>query len=182
MKRALSGLWHRSLRYAGPSGMVGATLVVAAALIATSLPYLQRTGHMLRLEVAARSSHSRAAAIANALPRPQLDDKLGDYVAAFPPVSQNPSDLEAVFASAKRRNIQLPRAEYQFKHAPQAPLVTYSVTLPLSSDYGAIRDFTADVLRTLPHASLDELRMHRSASGSKVLETVIRFSFAYRSP
>lgn len=182
MKRALFGLWHRSLRYAGPSGMIGGALVVAAALIATSLPYLQKTGRMLRLEVATRSSRIRVAVPASELHRPQVDDKVAEFVAAFPPLSQNPRDLEEVFASAKRRDIQLLRAEYRFKHDPQAALVTYTVTFPLSSNYGSIRNFTADVLRALPHASLDELRMHRSASGSNLLESVIRFSFVYRSP
>lgn len=180
MKRALFGLWHRSLRFTGRSGMVGATLVVAAALIATSLPHFRHTGRMLRLEVATRSSRIPVPISASELHPPRVDDKVGNFVATFPPLSQSPSDLEEVFSSAKRRNIRLLRAEYQFKHEPKAPLVTYTVTFPLRSDYGSIRNFTADVLRVLPHASLDELRMNRSASGSNVLDSVIRFTFVYR--
>lgn len=180
MKRALLGVWHRSYRYAGPSGMAGGTLVVAAALIATSLPHFQEKGRMLRLEVATKSTSAPAAFPSSELHQPRVNDQVSEFVAAFPPLSQTPSDLEVVFSSAKRRNISLHRAEYQFKHDAKAPLVTYTVTFPLRSDYGSIRNFTADVLRVLPHASLDELRMNRSAAGITVIDSVIRFSFVYR--
>lgn len=182
MKRALLDVWYRSFRYAGPSGMVGGTLVMAAALIATSLPQFHKKGRMLRLEVANKSTSGAAPISASELRQPRVNDQLSEFVAAFPPLSQIPSDLEVVFSTAKRRNISLHHAEYQFKHDPKAPLVTYTVTFPLRSDYGSIKNFTADVLRALPHASLDELRMNRSASGSTVLESVIRFSFVYRRP
>jgi hypothetical protein len=37
-------------------------------------------------------------------------------------------------------------------------------------------------LLAVPNASMDELRMARSAAGSNVLESVVRFSFVYQRP
>ena len=182
MKRTLLGVWHRSLRYGGPCGIVGATLLVTASLVAASIPHFLKQGQALRREVASKSSSAPASNSISEVRQLPIDEQVGEFVAAFPLLSQNPSDLEEVFSSAKRRNIKLLRGEYQFKQDAKAPLVTYTATFPLRSDYGSIRDFTADVLRALPHASMDELRMNRSASGSPVLESVIRFSFVYRRP
>jgi len=49
------------------------------------------------------------------------------------------------------------------------------------TDYGAIKAFAADVLRALPNASMDELRMSRSDAGSTTIDSVLRFTFVYRS-
>lgn len=182
MKRVLLGLWHRSLRFAGPSGITGVTLLMAASLIGASIPHFQKQGEALSIEVAARSISTPASGSLNEVRRLSVDQQVGEFVSAFPLLSQNPSDLEEVFSIAKRHNVKLLRGEYQLKQEAKAPLVTYTATFPLRSDYGSIRDFTADVLRALPNASMDELRMSRSAAGGTVLESVIRLSFVYRRP
>lgn len=155
---------------------------MAALLTAASIPHFQKQGQALRTKVAAKSATVTASNPVSEVRRLPVDEQVGEFVAAFPLLSQNPSDLEEVFSSAKRRNIQLLRGEYLFKQDAKAPLVTVTATFPLRSAYGSIRDFTADVLRALPHASVDEVRMSRSASGSTVLESVVRFSFVYQRP
>lgn len=182
MKRALPGMWHRTLRYAGPFGIAGVALLVAALLLAAWIPLLQREGQALRIAVAAKSAAAPATGPASIVRRVPVGEQVGEFVAAFPLLSQNPSDLDEVFQSARRRNVQLLRGEYQLKQDANAPLVIYTATFPVRTDYGSIKNFTADVLRALPNASMDELRMNRSASGSTVLESVIRFSFVYRRP
>lgn len=182
MKHKLLGLWHRSLRYAGPYGIAGVTLLMAAVLIAASIPHVQKQGQEIRIKVAAKSNNLPASTLPTEVRRLPVDKQVSEFIAEFPLLSQNPSDLEVVFSSAKRRNIKLLHGEYQFKQDAKVPLVTYTATFPLSSDYGSIRDFTADVLRALPNASMDELRMNRRTAGSTVIESVIRFSFVYRRP
>lgn len=179
MKRALLGVWHRTLRHAGPPGITGLALLVAALLLASAIPALQRQGQALRVAVAVKSSAPMPGA-APAARRMPVGEQVGQFVAAFPLLSQSPGDLDAVFQSARRHNVQLPRGEYQLKQDANAPLVVYTATFAVRTNYGALKDFTADVLEALPNASMDELRMHRSASGSSELESVIRFSFVYR--
>ncbi len=180
MKRSLAGLWHRCLRYAGPAGIGGILLFMLGALIAASLPHLRQQGRALRLEVDAVSARAPEPGSARTRPRLPADRQVSELIAGFPLLSQNPDDLEEVFLSARRRNITLLRGEYQFKPDAKAPLMTYTATFPVRSDYVSIRNFTADVLRALPHASLEELHMNRSDSGSSVIESMIRFNFVYR--
>lgn len=181
MKRALLGIWHRTLRYAGPLGVTGVALLMAALLLASWIPPLQRQGQALRIAVAAKSTMPMPGSV-SVVRRVPVGEQVVEFVAAFPLLSQNPSDLDEVFQSARRHNLQLLRGEYQLKQDANAPLVIYTATFPVRTNYGSIKDFTADVLRALPNASMDELRMNRGASGSTELESVIRFSFIYRKP
>lgn len=181
MKRALLGLWHRTLRYAGPLGITGVALLMAALLLASAIPSLQRQGQALRMAVAAQSSTPLPDAVRLAR-RVPVNEQVVEFVAAFPLLSQSPGDLDAVFQSARRHNVQLPRGEYQLKQDASAPLWIYTATFAVRTNYGAVKNFTADVLEALPNASMDELRMNRSASGSTELESVIRFSLVYRKP
>lgn len=182
MKRVLPGMWHRALRYAGPFGIAGVALLMATLLLAAWIPHLQHEGQALRIAVAAKSASASAQGPVSMVRRVPVDEQVSEFVAAFPLLSQSPNDLDEVFQSARRRNVQLLRGEYQLKQEANAPLVIYTASFPVRSDYGSLKDFTADVLRALPNASMDELRMNRSTSGSTVLESVIRFSFVYRRP
>jgi hypothetical protein len=142
---------------------------------------VKRQAQTLQLALAAKLVASRSAALPvnRAVP---IAEQLNDFVATQPALTQSAGDLEQVFLSAKRRNVQLLKGEYQFKQEANQPLATYTAIFPVHADYASIRDFSADVLRSLPNASLDELRMARSGASSTVLEAVIRFSFVYRRP
>jgi len=76
--------------------------------------------------------------------------------------------------------VELARGEYQLKSEAGTPLVTYTATFPVHTEYGALKQFTGDVLTALPHVSMDELRMARPDAGSGVLDSVVRFTFIYR--
>jgi hypothetical protein len=179
MKRPLMRLWQRMLRRFGRPGIVAVALLVAALVMAALIPGLQRQGDQLRL--ALTSTAAAASRPGPALPRTvPVEEQIHDFVAAFPPLAQSPGDLDEVFQSARRRKVPLLKGEYQLQQDTNAPLVTYTATFPVRAEYSAIKDFTADVLRALPNASMDELRMTRSAAGTTALESVIRFSFVYR--
>ena len=76
--------------------------------------------------------------------------------------------------------MQLNKGEYQLKREPNAPFVTYTATFPMRNDYATFKDFAAEVLRALPHVSMDELRMARNDAGATALDSVVRFTFVYR--
>lgn len=171
---------RRMVRRLGPTGMIGLCLLVPAVLIALSMPRLDRQADELRAALAAK-----ADTMVRMPPAPRREMSTGeqvlDYVAGFPPLTQSSADLEKVFASARRLNVSLLKGEYLLKTEPNSPLVTYTATFPVHNEYGALKAFTADVLTALPHASMDELRMTRADAASGVLDSVVRFSFVYRS-
>jgi hypothetical protein len=180
MNRIVRRAWQRVLRRLSVPGVLALGLLVPVGAILLWLPRLQNQADELRATLAARLEV--AARQGPAAPQRKSNvEQTAEYVAAFPVIEQSAGDLEKVFTLARQRNLQLPKGDYQMKHEPKAPLLTYSVTLPLRSEYGALKDFAADVLTALPHASMDEMRMTRADAGSVVLDSMVRFTFVYRT-
>lgn len=179
MSRTLSRLWQRSARRLGPAGLIGLGLLGALLVIVLSLPALHRRGDELRtaisdqLEVAARAE-------APAPPRRSAADRAAEFVGGLPTLAQSSSDLDKLFALARRRALALPKGEYLLKQESGTSLATYTVTFPVHSPYGVLKDFVADVLDAMPHVSMDEMRMSRPDAGSAVLDSQVRFTFVYR--
>ena len=178
MSTALKGLWYRLLRHISATTLLAVALLLAAAAVLAWTQELDRQSEALRVALATRRGAQPAS------PAPVRQMPVGEQVEAFvdalPPLQASATDLEQVFHSASAHNLQLPKGEYKFKQSPNAPLLSYTATFPVHADYGSIRDFCADVLRALPNASMEELRMARSSADSTVLEAVVRFTFVYR--
>jgi hypothetical protein len=174
-------LWIRARRRAGRTGLLAAAFLVAAAAIAAWIPGLMQHDAQLRMAIAQQmASPSRPLpAIVRHVP---VGEQIGEFVAAFPPATRATNDLDVVFESARQRNVTLLKGDYQFRQEPNAPLVTYTATFPLRSEYGAVKAFATDVLSSVPNASMDELRLSRTDAGSKVLDAVVRFTFVYQRP
>jgi hypothetical protein len=180
MNRRLQRGWWRVLRRVGYPGLLALALLVPTLALALWMPQLSHRADELR---AALVAHADAVAQQGQPVRRRISDgeRAVEFMAGFPLVAQSSSDLERVFAFANQRNVHLLKGEYQLKQEPNASLVSYSATFPIRNQYGALKDFTADVLGSLPHVSLDELRMARTDAGSGVLDSVVRFTFIYRS-
>jgi hypothetical protein len=178
MKAALPGLWHRLQRSVGGWRLLALALLLLALLLGFWVLQLDSQTDALRATIRDR----RAAQPAQAAPtrRVPLAEQVEDFVAAFPPLQESAADLEQVFQSARKHNLQLPRGEYKFKQEANEPLASYTATFPVKADYAALRDFSADVLGALPNASMEELRMARSSADSTLLEAVVRFTLVYR--
>lgn len=180
MNLTLLGFWRRALRQSGAFGMAAVALIVGALFLTAWIPKLKSQGDALRAAIEVKANAKRPSAPVASASRVPVGQQIGEFVSAFPPLSQNSADLTEVFLSARRHNLQLPRGEYQFKQDATAPLVIFTATFPLSTDYATVKDFTADVMRSVPNVSMDELHMTRSAAASNVLESVVRFSFVYQ--
>lgn len=180
MTPTLLRLWRRMVRATGYAGPFALLLVVVAIGIAAALPRLDREIARTRTDVETRAAALRMHG-AQALHEPSRDERLLQYVEAFPRPSQMAADLGDVYASAERHNVALLKGEYQLKAEPNSPFVSYVITLPIRSEYGPVKAFVADVLQNLPHASLDELRLSRDAADVETLDAVVRFTLTYRS-
>ena len=177
MTRLLWQAWRSVSRRLGRSGILALALLAPTLAIELWLPRLHRQADELRVMLASRSD---ALARQPVRRRAYGEDEALEVMAGFPPLAQMASDLDEVFAVAARRNLTLPKGEYQFKPEPNTSLVSYSATFPVRDGYGALKDFTSDLLTSLPNASLDEMRMSRSSAGSETLDGLVRFTFVYR--
>ena len=180
MTPALLRLWRRAVRAIGYSGPAALLLLVVAAAVALWLPRLDNDLRRTRVDLAERSSTLRAHGAAT-LRAPSGDERLAQYVEAFPLPEQMAADLGEIYASAGRHKVELLKGEYQLKAETGSPFVSYVVTLPVHAEYGLVKAFASNVLLDLPHASLDELRLSRDTAEVEVLDAVVRFTLVYRS-
>jgi hypothetical protein len=180
MNRIAIRIWMRLVRRLGHAGIAGVATLLAAAVLAATLPQLRRDAR----ESAASGAALELAAKQRALARPvslSPADAARAFVDGFPAMRQNAADLGQVFAAAQARHVKLAKGEYQLKAEPNAPFVVYTATFPVHGDYDALKGFSADVLAALPHVAMDELQLSRDAAGSTTLDAIVRFNFYYRS-
>ena len=180
MKPVLPVFWRRAVRAIGYSGPAALLLLSVALGVALWLPRLDRDLKRTQAEVSDRTSRLRAGG-AVALPSPSGEERLAQYIEAFPLPTQMASDLGAIYASAGRHKLDLLKGDYQLKAEPGSPFLAYVVTLPVHAEYGLVKAFAANVLLDLPHASLDELRLSRDTAEAEMLDGVVRFTLVYRS-
>ncbi len=181
MNRLLQRCWHGAVRRLGQSGLLALALLIPSLAITGWLPQLSRHADELRAALAAKTE--ALARPGEPVRRPMTHgEQVNEFMARFPPLAQSSSDLEQVFALAKRRDVALLKGEYQLKTEPNLSMVSYSATFPVRNGYGALKAFAADVLEALPHVSMDELRMSRTDAVSNALDSVVRFTFVYRTP
>lgn len=179
VKPLVSRFRRRVVRAIGYSGPAALLLLLASAAIALWLPRLDHDLRRTQAEVSDRIARLRAHRGVS-LREPSGHERLAQYIGAFPLPTQMAADLGAIYASAGRHNLDLPKGEYQLKAEPGSPFLTYAVTLPVHAQYGLVKAFAANVLLDLPHASLDELRLSRKAADAEMLDAVVRFTLVYR--
>lgn len=182
--RTLFAQWRwRIQRRLGRTRLLALLMLGASVALATAIPSLQSDNDTLRARVL-RAARTGAAATAKDLepPRIPVSTQVDEFVSAFPLMGQSADDLETVFRSAERHGVRLTRGEYQLRQDPYAPLVALQATFPIKSDYRHIKDFTADVLKALPHVAMEDLHMARSEATTPTLDAVVRFSLVYRRP
>lgn len=180
MRRHVQRLWQRALRQLGNPGLLALALLIPALAIAWSLPRQSRKADDLRAALAAKAD-TLARQREPVQRRISSGEQLVEFVARFPALTQSSDDLDRVFALAKRSKVNLLKGEYQLKPEPNTALVAYTATFPIRVQYATLKAFTADVLEAMPHVSMDELRMSRNDAGADALDSVVRFTFVYRS-
>ena len=180
MRPVLSLFWRRAVRVIGYSGPAALLLLVVSVGVALWLPHVDHDVKRTEAEVADRAARLRARG-AVSLREPSVDERLAQYIEAFPMPTRMAADLGAIYASAGRNKLGLAKGVCQLKAEPGSPFITYVVTLPVHAEYGPVKAFAANVLLELPHASLDELRLSRDTAQGEMLDAVVRFTLVYRS-
>lgn len=130
----------------------------------------------LEAELAQRERSAPASAVAVAPPETAA---LRDLL---PPAAQASNDLQTLFELARKRQLRVAHADYQSGREPHRQFESLQVTLPLAGHYPAIRRWIEDVLRTMPHASIDQIAFEREAIGSATLVARVKLTLWLRPP
>jgi len=110
-------------------------------------------------------------------PPPSSDQNLAQFYATLGDARSVERQLKAVFALAARHGLTLEQGEYRTTVDRNARLVAYQVNLPVKGNYAAIWQFAMDVLRAVPHASLDDVAFRRDAIGEAGVDARLRLTF-----
>ena len=179
MNPALNRIWQRIRRTVPPYALLALALLLVCAGIAPWLMALEEQADQLRAEIdlAHQSKRQDKTKVIRTVP---LAEQVEEFVNALPPTNQTTDDMEQVFKIAKANQISLIKGDYKLTRSAGDPLTHYTATIPIHAPYLAIRNFSAELLDTLPHVALDELRMNRVNADDTALDSEIRLSFVYR--
>jgi hypothetical protein len=149
-----------ALARGGAWTMLALSAVASAALLHALLvvPAQEETAR-LQSEAARRE----AAALRVPAPSPAASTAASsEHVPALlPPASRLANDLELLFRLARSHQLQAPQAQYQRGPARAGEFESVHVDLPLAGSYVNVRGWVEAVLRSLPHASIDQLAFER---------------------
>jgi hypothetical protein len=121
-------------------------------------------------------------------PRPVVEDvgpkeRLRQFQAWFPSGSTASADLRKIYQAAAKHHVSLNKGEYSMSNLEgSGGLEKYDVIFPVKNGYADLKGFIAQVLNTLPHAALTEMRAERPASMVNELDARVHFTLYYRMP
>lgn len=183
--RALHIARLRLQRRLGWAGIGGAALLLAAAVAAFALPGRQADTQALAQRLQRTQSDTQAlvqqrAASPDSAQANRAPPTLAEFSAQLPALRDNAADLATLLRLADAHKLALVKGDYQLGSDPRAPVQSYSVTLPVHGNYATLKKFSAEALRALPHAVLDELRMERLDAASPDVDARVRFTLLYK--
>ncbi|MGG7603060.1 hypothetical protein [Massilia sp. BKSP1R2A-1] len=174
---SLASLWLR-LRVA--VARMNPVLAAAVLLLLGCIVALSWLG-AARMRVADEYAAARAAAARPAPPPPPppapgADQNLAHFHGALGQRRGVERQLKEVFALADRHGLALRQGEYRSSEDRAGGFTTYQINLPVKGRYDAIWAFAFDVLRALPHASLDDVNFRRDAIREENVEARLRLT------
>lgn len=175
--------WTRQLveRF-GTLGLLGMGLLLIALGLGVATPQLASDADALREQVD-RTRGRLDDARRELAQRPGSAQHTAQLRESFPTVDQATADLRVIFDTAHANRIELVKGEYSLAQAEDAiRLRRLEVTFPLKERYVTVKSFIAGVLNAVPHASLAELRLERSAANVDQIDARVHFTLFYREP
>lgn len=164
----------------GTFGLVGIGLLLLALGLAVYAPQMAREAEDLRGQV--DRTRGRLDNVRRDLAqRPGPAQRAAQLRESFPTIDHAAADLRVMFDAAQKNRVELAKGEYALAQTEDASrLRRFEVTLPVKERYVTIKSFVADVLNAVPHASLAELRIERSATNVDQLDARVHFTLFYR--
>ena len=166
----------RQARRWGWPGAIGLGLLVAAAVLWLGwLPALREEADSLSAkanaaELMAERTGSLRHSPALQTPAPQR------FVDSFPPAATRQARLGALWSLAAEHGLDAKRSELRLIPQRDVSLLRYSVNMPLSGSYAALRAFIEDAQRRDPALSVDRLRLRRASAGAAAVDADLSWS------
>ena len=181
-RRALAGMaWRESAARWGWPGALGALCLAAAAVLAFAVvPARQREWADLaqRTATATQLAARHAARARNADTAGPPGHRLA---ATLPDSGTRQQRVAALLALAAEAGVATRSAEFKVVREPAAAQLQYSVTLPVSGPYAAVRGFIEAALRADAALSLDRLQLRRASATATLIDAELVWSLHMRA-
>ncbi len=181
-RRALAGMaWRESAARWGWPGAMGALCLAAAAVLAFAVvPAQQRA----LADLARRTANATQLAARDAV-RARSADAAGPpghrLAATLPDAGTRQERVAALLTCAAEAGVATRSAEFKVVREPAAAQLQYSVTLPVSGRYAAVRGFIEAALRADAALSLDRLQLRRASATATLIDAELVWSFHMRA-
>lgn len=154
MKRLWWELEH-AIPHLGLPGLLGLAMLTLALVLALLLsPPLASE----RIELDAQTARISLKPLRTGIEAPPVD-----ILEQFAPVSAMPQRLQDIVAAAAREGLRIPRGQYSLQKPEPGglPLARYTLTLPVTGSYTAVRQFAENARRQVPGLALTQLSFSR---------------------
>jgi len=164
-------------RFGWTNCVVGTLLLVGASVWLWAVPQLKQQAASGRVALsAAQKSLTSALPVAIAPPLPPAQQRLQEFYDVLGESRYAEQQVKTLFALAAKNGLTINQAEYKFAANKDGLFHTYTISLPVKGQYGAIRPFCEQILLAIPFASLDEINFKRDAVNNPNLEAKLRFT------
>jgi hypothetical protein len=139
----------------------------------------------MREQVVELRLEQQALVAKRAQPEPSGKSLQGSVEALNQRLTDEPGTLAAIATlheAARIHGVVLARGEYRVVKDTKAPWQRYQITLPARGAYPAVRSWLAEVMQSVPGASLDELGLRRELATDPVVEARVRLTIYRRLP
>lgn len=172
-------MWRaRALRQLGWPGALAVALFAAslAFYFSAIVPARDKANELFNAAEYARATQQRVSKNKQRIEQKTPAAQLAAFNAFFPPLSEAPKWVAAVYAAARGERLTLERGDYKVLRETGVSLVRYQITLPVKGSYPQIRQFIAEVLEEAPLASIDDVSIRRDKIGQNSVEARIKIS------
>lgn len=90
-------------------------------------------------------------------------------------------DLDKLFKLAKSKGVQIGTVEYRQSPNPALQALVRTLDIRMVEDYPRLKGFVAELLSSMPHVSLQEIRVERKDSSATHGQVLLKLSFVYRA-
>jgi hypothetical protein len=113
---------------------------------------------------------------------PEVQQNLQNFYQVLGDVEKTERYLATMFEEAGKQGLFLDQAEYRLAYDKNGRFYTYSIKLPVSGSYIALRNFCEHLLLSLPYASLDDVSFKRREIGETTLDAKLHFTLYLNGP
>ncbi|TWB64025.1 hypothetical protein [Nitrospirillum viridazoti] len=165
--------------------LAGALFIAGAAAFLIGLPTLQTRVDARQADLAqvtARVARAGRQPRPAAAPLPPAQRNLQAFYDALGDVRYVDQDVAVILDEADRQGLTIAQADYKLGYEKNGLYHVYTMQMPVTGSYAAIRAFCRQVLLSLPYAALEEISVKRAAIGDATVEARLRLALYLDGP